>query len=73
MDLPSPSPADKLRQALELFESGLDLMRQNLRRRHPDASQEELERLLTEWLRTRPGAEIGDSPGHPRSFSEPAA
>ena len=73
MDHAPPSPGDKLRSALELFESGLELMRRNLRRRHPDAAQEELERLLSEWLRTRPGAELGNSPGHPRSFSEPAA
>jgi hypothetical protein len=47
------TPGGKLRAALEMFESGVALMRQNLRRRHPDASDEEIDRLLVEWLRTR--------------------
>jgi hypothetical protein len=38
-------------------------MRQNLRRRHPDESEEAIERRLTEWLHTRPGAEWGDAWG----------
>lgn len=58
-------PADKLQAAFELHEAGVALMRQNLRRRHPDASQERIEELLTAWLRTRPGAEYGDAVGHP--------
>jgi len=46
-----------------LFETGLDLMRQNLRRSHPEAGDEEIERLLHDWLLERPGAESGDCPG----------
>lgn len=38
-------------------------MRQNLRRRHPEASDAEVERLLDEWLVDRPGATSGDCPG----------
>ncbi len=55
--------ADHFRTALDLFDAGLDLMRQNLRRRHPGAGDEEIERLLRTWLLDRPGAESGDSPG----------
>jgi len=40
-------------------------MRENLRRRHPDASSDQIERLLGEWLQERPGAEGGDCPGRP--------
>lgn len=59
------SPADKLRAALELHDVGVELMRQSLRRRHPDASDDAIEDLLTDWLRTRPGAEHGDGAGRP--------
>jgi hypothetical protein len=57
------SVADAFRATLELFEMGLDLMRQNLRRSYPMASDEEIERFLSEWLQERPGAESGDCPG----------
>jgi hypothetical protein len=59
------SPAEKLRAALELHEVGVALMRQNLRRRNPDASTADIEELLSGWLRTRPGAEHGDAVGRP--------
>jgi hypothetical protein len=58
-----PSVADALPATFDLFETGLDLMRQNLRRRHPEAGDEQLERLLREWLLDRSGAESGDCPG----------
>ncbi len=35
--LPSQSVAQAFRTALALFEVGVDLMRQNLKRAHPDA------------------------------------
>lgn len=57
--------ADTFRATLDLFQTGIDLMRQNLRRRHPQAAEEDLDRLLREWLRERPGAEAGDSAGRP--------
>ncbi len=55
--------ATALRATLDLFETGVRLMYQNLRRRHPEASDEELDRALREWLQRRPGAEFGDCPG----------
>jgi hypothetical protein len=57
---------ERLRAALALFDDGIALMRQNLRRRHPDISEGHVERLLGEWLRRRPGAEHGDGVGTPR-------
>lgn len=57
--------ADAFRATLDLFETGLDLMRQNLRRSHPEAGVEEIERMLRGWLLDRPGAESGDCPGRP--------
>jgi hypothetical protein len=44
------TPAQKLAQALDLMATGLRLKRQALRRTHPDASDEELERLYLAWL-----------------------
>jgi len=44
------SPAEMLRAALELHDVGVALMRQNLRRRHPDATDERIEELLVTWL-----------------------
>lgn len=40
--------------ALDLFETGRAIMRQNLRRRHPDASNDEIDALLIVWLTARP-------------------
>jgi len=57
------SAAEAFRTTLDLFQTGLDLMRENLRRRHPGANSEEIDRLLGEWLQERPGAESGDCPG----------
>ena len=54
---------DSFRMTLDLFQTGVDVMRQNLRRRHPEAHDGEIERLLGEWLQKRPGAEFGDCPG----------
>jgi len=51
------------RLTLDLFDAGVQLMRQNLRRQHPDADEREIDRRLCRWLRTRPGAEHGDSSG----------
>jgi hypothetical protein len=57
--------AESFRATLDLFQTGIDLMRQNLRRRHPGAAEQDLDRLLHEWLLERPGAEAGDSAGRP--------
>jgi hypothetical protein len=56
---------EAFRATLDLFQTGVDLMRQNLRRRHPEAAEEHIERLLHDWLIERPGAESGDCPGRP--------
>lgn len=53
------------RTTLDLFSTGVELMRQNLRRDRPRASESEIDRRLAEWLQERPGAVHGDSPGRP--------
>jgi hypothetical protein len=57
--------AEKLRLALDLFATGEALMRQQLRRRHPDWTEAQLRQGLQKWLRERPGAENGDAAGRP--------
>jgi hypothetical protein len=63
-DQPVEDPAAKLRQACDMFETGVAMMRQNLRRRSPEASDQAIDDALAAWLRDRPGAEHGDAPGH---------
>lgn len=55
--------AANLRTAFDLFTAGVRLQRQNLRRRHPEASEQEIDRLLKAWMQERPGAEHGDAMG----------
>ena len=62
-DSAASSVVEAFRATLDLFHTGLDLMHRNLRRRHPDAADEDIERLLHEWLLERPGAESGDCSG----------
>jgi hypothetical protein len=55
--------AARLRVALEMFDIGVEMMRQNLRRAHPTLTDTEIEARLTAWLSERPGAEFGDAVG----------
>lgn len=61
----SETARDRLLAAFDLFEFGVEMMAATLRRRHPEASAEQIERLLDAWLQERPGAEDGDAPGVP--------
>jgi SHS2 domain-containing protein len=44
------TPAERFRQALALFDDGVDLQRMKLRRRHPEYDDALLEELLLRWL-----------------------
>jgi hypothetical protein len=59
------NPARSFRLTLDLFDAGVQLMRQNLRRKDPQADDQAIERQLVSWLRERPGAEHGDCQGRP--------
>jgi Rv0078B-related antitoxin len=54
--------AERFRIVLDLFETGVQLRRETLRREHPGISPSRLEELLADWLRDRPGAREGDGP-----------
>jgi hypothetical protein len=60
--------AARLRLAFDLFEAGVEMKRQALRREHPDWTEAEVQARLKEWLRERPGAEFGDAEGRPGSW-----
>lgn len=60
--------AAKLRLACDLFDSGVAMMRQTLRRRFPLASEGTIADALARWLLERPGAEHGDAPGRLREW-----
>ena len=62
---------ERLRVAFDLFEAGVSMRRASLRREHPHADPDDIERLLREWLATRPGAEHGDAVGTPRVLEPP--
>ncbi len=64
-DHPEDTEASRLEAALEMWEDGVQIMRENLRRRNPGAPEEQIEEALDRWLTTRPGAEYGDSDGVP--------
>jgi hypothetical protein len=54
MDRPDAVPpkqeAHNLLLAFELFETGVALMRQNLKRAYPEEAEEDRERRLSSWL-----------------------
>ena len=60
-----PEVLARMEMAFDLYEMAEQMMRQNLRRRNPEASEEQIEEGLREWLHRRPGAELGDGPGRP--------
>jgi hypothetical protein len=61
VDATNPA-AERFRVVLELFEAGVELRRAALRRAHPGITPSQLEALLGDWLRDRPGAREGDGP-----------
>lgn len=61
-----PAVLQRMQIAFDLYATAEAMMRQNLRRRNPSATDEEIEAGIREWLHRRPGAEIGDGVGHRR-------
>ena len=70
MDGHDETTSERLIQTFEMFEFGVEMMAANLRRRHPDASPEQIELMLEQWLLDRPGAEAGDSDGAPVQLAQ---
>ena len=55
------SPADRLQATLDLCDTGVRLMRENLRRAAPGDAEEEIDHRLREWLRERPLVSRGET------------
>lgn len=56
----SLSLAEAFQVTLDLFDFGVEVMRQNLKRAYPSATDDEIDDRLDAWLHERPGAEEGD-------------
>ena len=56
----------RFRTVMELFEAGVDLQRQNLRRRFPEADDATIEAYLRAWLLRE--NEPGDAEGKPGTW-----
>jgi hypothetical protein len=63
------SPAQRILErfqlTLDLYDLSERMLRQKLRRKHPQATDAELEVKVAEWIARRPGAEHGDGEGRP--------
>jgi len=59
-----PAAASGFAQAIVMADTGIRLMRQNLRRQDCAATDDEIDARLARWLRDRPM----DAPGQVRSF-----
>ncbi len=49
-----PEVLARMQRAMDLFEAAEGIMRQNLRRWHPEASEAEIEARFVAWLQKRP-------------------
>ncbi len=67
-DVAALSPGERFRIAMDLFQAGVEMKRQNLKREDPHATEEQIEERLLAWLRHRPGAEFGDCEGRPGAW-----
>jgi hypothetical protein len=65
MSASSDLVAERLRLALELSELGEAIFRQRLRRKNPNATDDDVDAWVAEWRLRRPGAENGDASGRP--------
>jgi hypothetical protein len=61
----SEDAAARLRLALDMFTTGEDMVRERMRRVHPDWTERQIHEQIGAWLRERPGAEHGDGEGRP--------
>jgi hypothetical protein len=48
-----------------MYEFGERMARSTLRRRHPHATDQQIDQMLGDWRQARPGAPAGDAPGRP--------
>jgi Rv0078B-related antitoxin len=56
-----PAVMARVKTTFELYELAEAMMRQNLRRRFPQESEEQIEARVVAWLHDRPGESISDA------------
>lgn len=59
------TPQERLRIALDLADTGIELKRMQIRREHPEWDEKQVATAMQAWLLDRPGAPFGDYPGRP--------
>ncbi len=52
-----------MQMTFELYQVAEAMKRQNIRRRHPELNDAEVEEQVLEWLYRRPGVVVGDADG----------
>jgi hypothetical protein len=52
------SAIERLRIAFDLFDAGVDMVRQRLRRERPGVPPEEIEEAIEQWLRSRDDGDL---------------
>ena len=57
------TPEERLRIALDMADTGIEMKRMQVRREHPEWSDDEVAAAMRAWLTDRPGAPYGDHPG----------
>lgn len=65
MDEQTRLARQRLFLAFDLFDAGVDMMRQNLKRRFPDLEPAAIQAQVDAWLLKREGAPYGDAEGRP--------
>jgi len=64
-----PEVLARMDLAFDLYEAAEEMKRQNLRRQNPDATEEEIEQGIRDWLARGPGSRARDE--HERTGSGP--
>lgn len=57
--------ARRFKTAMDLYELAESMLRQKLRREHPECDEATIDAMVVAWRLRRPGAELGDSVGSP--------
>ena len=64
-DMTKKACEERLRCALELMEFGIEMKRAQLRRRHPEESEQHIQERLDDWLLHPKHSPYGDADGRP--------
>lgn len=63
---------ERFETAMDLVDLAEGMLREKLRRTHPDLSEAEVEARIDRWFMQRPGAENGDGEGNAVPWPRPS-